>query len=306
MEGFEWNKLTLTGKREDEEALSAILSLLDDGSLMIESYEELQVNESYGEFLDEELKALDRDSTRVSVFLPAERSVSEAAAFLRERLQSASLSAEISVEGLKEEDFAENWKKYYHPIPFGRLTVVPAWEDYDERVGEKILRIDPGTAFGTATHESTYMMIEFLCEEIKGGERVLDLGCGSGILSLAAKKLGADFCAAYDLDPEAVKVTKKNIEESGEENMIAGVSNLLQSVDQSAPYDFLCANIVSDILILLAPDAADVLKKGGLIAVSGILSDRADEVRERFCKNNFTFVSEKRQNDWRAMLFRRS
>lgn len=305
MEVFEWNKLTLTGKREDEEVLSAILSLIDS-SLMIESFEELQINESYGEFLDEGLKALDQKSTRVSVFLPADRSVAEAAAFLRERLLCAGIEGRISVEGLKEEDWAENWKKYYHPIPFGRLTVVPAWEEYPEKEGEKILRIDPGTAFGTATHESTYMMIEFLCEEIGGGERVLDLGCGSGILSLAAKKLGADFCAAYDLDPEAVKVTKKNIEESGEENMIVGVSNLLQSVDKSAPYDFLCANIVSDILILLAPDAGSVLKKGGLMAVSGILSERADEVRDCFCKNNFTFVDEKRQNDWRAMLFRRN
>lgn len=304
MEGFEWNKLTLIGKREDEEALCAVLSLID-GSLMIESYEELAVNESYGEFLDEELKELDRESTRVSVFLPAKRSVTETVAFLRERLQSASLSAELSVEGLREEDFAENWKKYYHPIPFGRLTVVPAWEDYKESEGERVLRIDPGTAFGTATHESTYMMIEFLCEKIGGGERVLDLGCGSGILSLAAKKLGAAFCAAYDLDPEAVRVTKKNMEESGEGNMIAGVSNLLQAVDKSAPYDFLCANIVSDILLRLAPDAGSVLKKGGLIAVSGILSDRADEVRACFCKNNFTFIQEKRQNDWRAMLFRR-
>ncbi len=304
MEGFEWNKLTLIGKREDEEALCAVLSLID-GSLMIESYEELAVNESYGEFLDEELKEFDRESTRVSVFLPAERSVTETVAFLRERLQSASLSAELSVEGLREEDFAENWKKYYHPIPFGRLTVVPAWEDYRESEGERVLRIDPGTAFGTATHESTYMMIEFLCEKIGGGERVLDLGCGSGILSLAAKKLGAAFCAAYDLDPEAVRVTKKNMEESGEGNMIAGVSNLLQAVDKSAPYDFLCANIVSDILLRLAPDAGSVLKKGGLIAVSGILSDRADEVRFCFCKNNFTFIQEKRQNDWRAMLFRR-
>ncbi len=305
MEGFEWNKLTLTGKREDEEALCAILSLID-GALLIESYEDLLVNESYGEFLDEGLKAIDCESTRVSVFLPIDRSVAEAAAFLRERLQSAGIGAEISVEGLKEEDWAENWKKYYHPIPFGRLTVVPAWEEYPEKEGEKVLRIDPGTAFGTATHESTYMMIEFLCEEIGGGERVLDVGCGSGILSLAAKKLGADFCAAYDLDPEAVKVTKKNIEESGEENMIAGQSNLLQSVDRSAPYDFLCANIVSDILILLAPDAGSVLKTGGLMAVSGILSDRADEVRACICKNNFTFISEKRQNDWRAMLFRRN
>ncbi len=304
MEGFEWNKLTLTGKREDEEALCAILSLVD-GALMIESYEDLQINESYGEFLDEGLKALDRESTRVSVFLPLERSVAEAAAFLRERLSCAALSAEISVEGLKEEDWAENWKKYYHPIPFGRLTVVPAWEKYSAKAGERVLRIDPGTAFGTATHESTYMMIEFLCEEIQGGERVLDVGCGSGILSLAAKKLGADFCAAYDLDPEAVKVTEKNIRESGESNMIAGQSNLLQSVDRSAPYDFLCANIVSDILIFLAPDAGSVLKKGGLMAVSGILSERADEVRECICENNFTFIREKRQNDWRAMLFRR-
>ena len=305
MEGFEWNKLTLTGKREDEEALCAILSLID-GALMIESYEELSCNESYGEFLDEELKKADRTESRVSVFLPVERPVAETAAFLRERLAAAMIEAEVSVEGLREEDWAENWKKYYHPIPFGRLTVVPAWEDYRAKEGEKLLRIDPGTAFGTATHESTYMMIEFLCEEIRGKERVLDVGCGSGILSLAAKKLGADFCAAYDLDPEAVRVAEKNVLESGEENMVVGQSNLLQSVDKSEPYDYMAANIVSDILILLAPDAGSVLKPGGLMAVSGILADRADEVRDCIVANGFSFMREKRQNDWRAMLFRRN
>ena len=305
MEAVEWTKLTLVGKSADVEALSAVMSMLDEG-LLIEDLSDLSADSPYGEVLSDELAAADRDGCAVSVFLPADRSVAEAAAFVRERVMAAGLLATVRSEGLREEDWAENWKQYYHPIPFGRLTVVPAWEEYTPREGELILRMDPGTAFGTATHESTHMMIEFLTEELTGGERLVDVGCGSGILALCARLLGASLCRAYDLDPEAVRVAKKNIADSGLSAVTADESDLLASVDASdGPYDFMAANIVADILLRLAPDAPPYIKEGGLLAVSGILSARADEVREGIAAAGFTFLREKREGDWFAMLFRR-
>lgn len=303
----EWTQLTLTGRSEDTELLVAILSMVDEG-VLIEDFSDLTADSPYGEVLSDELAAADRTRVRVSVFLPtASSSPAEAAAFVRSRLADGGIEATLTLDGIREEDWAENWKQYYHPIPFGRLTVVPAWEDYTPREGELILRMDPGTAFGTATHESTHMMIEFLDEEIKGGERVVDVGCGSGILALAARLLGAESAEAFDLDPEAVRVAKKNIADAGLSGVTAEVSDLLSAV--KAPeggYDFMAANIVADILLRLAPDAPAVLKPHGLMAVSGILSARADEVREGIAAAGFTFLREKREGDWFAMLFRRS
>lgn len=304
MDTAEWIRLTLTGKSADVEILSAVMSMLDEG-LLIEDLSDLTGDSPYGEVLPELCEG-DRESAAVSVFLPADRSVAEAAAFVRERLEAVGIAATLTTEGIREEDWAETWKRYYHPIPFGRLTVVPAWEEYTPRPDELVLRMDPGTAFGTATHETTHMMIELLTEEIAGGERVLDVGCGSGILAMAARLLGAASAAAYDLDPEAVRVAERNIADSGLSNVTAAVSDLLFSVDTSeGPYDVVVANIVSDILLRLAPDTPPYLKAGGLFAVSGILSSRADEVRAGITAAGFAFLREKREGDWFAMLFRR-
>ena len=305
MEHTEWTQLTLSGRAADLEILTAVMSMLSEG-LLIEDLSDLAGDSPYGEVVSEELLSKDREGAAVSVFLPADRSIPEAAAFIRERLAAVSVEAEIRAVGIREEDWAENWKKYYHPIPFGRLTVVPAWEEYTPREGELVLRMDPGTAFGTATHESTHMMIEFLTEEIVGGERLLDVGCGSGILALAGRLLGAASADACDLDPEAVRVAKKNIADAGLSDVTCRVSDLLADIDPTAgPYDFMAANIVADILLRLAPTAPPYLREGGLLAVSGILSARADEVREGIAAAGFTFLREKREGDWYAMLFRR-
>ena len=306
MANAEWTQLTLSGRSEDTDLLVAILSMLDEG-VLIEDLSDLTADSPYGEVLSEELAAADRTSVRVSIFLPTSDAVNEAAAFVRTRLADGGIEATLTLDGIREEDWAENWKQYYHPIPFGRLTVVPAWEEYTPKEGELILRMDPGTAFGTATHESTHMMIEFLDEEILGGERVVDVGCGSGILALAARLLGASRAEAFDLDPEAVRVAKKNIADAGLSEVTAEVSDLLSAVNPpEGGYDFMAANIVADILLRLAPEAPPYLAPNGLLAVSGILSARADEVREGIAAAGFTFLREKREGDWFAMLFRRA
>lgn len=305
MEHTEWTQLTLHGKSRDLELLSAIMSMLDEG-LMIEDYSDLSGDSPFGEVIPPELAARDREAAAVSVFLPTERVTPDLFSFVRERILFSGIEGRLETVGIREEDWAENWKQYYHPIPFGRLTVVPAWEDYTPAEGELILRMDPGTAFGTATHETTYMMIELLNEEIKGGERVLDVGCGSGILALAARLLGADSALCCDLDPEAVRVAKKNIADAGLSRVAAVESDLLSAIDPaSGPYDVIVANIVSDILLRLAPSVAPYLAPNGLFAVSGILNGREDEVRAGITACGFTLVREKHEGDWHAMLFGR-
>lgn len=298
----EWTKLSVRGKTEQLDEIAAVMSMLDNG-LMIEDYSDVSLDGVYGDLIDESILNADRDHGAVSIFVPAEKPISEYVAFLRERFAALEMDVKLETEGLREEDWAEAWKQYYKPIPLGRVTVVPAWQEYTPREGEKIIRMDPGMAFGTGTHETTRLVMRFLQDVIAGGERVLDLGCGSGILSLCASKLGASFCAAYDIDPVAVRVAEENVRADGADNIVCGVSDLLRSVDISGgKYDFVVANIVADVIIRLLPDVGDYMTEDGRMIVSGIICPRAEEVRAAIAENGFSVVEERQENDWLAIL----
>ena len=301
----EWIKLSLYGKTEDIEILTAVISMIENG-VMIEDYSDVSTDGLYGALIDESILSADREHVTVSVFLSADRNLSEAKAFLSERIATLGLDAEIKTEGMKEEDWAEAWKKYYHPIRVGRVTVVPAWEEYTPKEGERILRMDPGMAFGTGTHETTRLVMEMLSEEIRGGERLLDVGTGSGILALCAAKLGAEACYAYDIDPMAVRVARENVEKDGAQNVVCGEADLLSGLDRTAPYDFVVANIVADIILRLLPDLGEVMREGGRAILSGIIGERVPEIRRSIAENGFTLVREACERDWYAILIQKN
>ncbi len=301
----EWIKLSLVGKQEDVEILTAVISMIENG-VMIEDYSDISTDGLYGALIDESILNADKTRATVSVFLSAERSLTEAKAFLAERIATLGLDASIVTEGMREEDWAEAWKKYYHPIRIGKITVVPAWEEYTPAEGERILRMDPGMAFGTGTHETTRLVMEMLSEEIAGGERLLDVGTGSGILALSAAKLGARACYAYDIDPVAVRVAKENVEKDGARNVFCGVADLLSGVDRTEPYDFVVANIVADIILRLLPDLGDVMKTNGRAILSGIIGERVEEIRLSLAENGFTLVREASERDWYALLIQKN
>lgn len=298
----EWTKLTVHCHRGDLETVCAFMSMLDNG-LQIEDYSDVRCDPVYGDLIDEAILKADPDKAAVSVYVPACKSLPEYAAFCRERIATLALDATVQTEGMKEEDWAEAWKQYYHPIPLGKVTVVPAWEEYTPKEGEAIIRMDPGMAFGTGTHETTRLVMEMMQDEIHGGERVLDLGCGSGILSLCASKLGAACCAGYDIDPVAVQVAKENVAADGARNVTVGVSDLVRDVDVSGgKYDFVLANIVADIVLRLLPEVHTVMNAGARIIVSGIIGCRGAEVRAALTENGFTLLREREENDWLAIL----
>ena len=299
-----WTKITVTGNIKDMDGIVAVMSMLDNG-LMIEDYSDFSLNGMYGELVDESILNADRETVRVSLFVPEERNPLEFKEFLDTRLPALGIKGEITLEGMNEDDWAESWKQYYKPVPLGKVTIVPAWESYEAKDGEVIIRMDPGMAFGTGTHETTRLVIRLMQDEPIENKRLLDVGTGSGILSICASKLGAKSCNAYDIDPMAVKVAKENAIADGCHNITVGVSDLLRGVDLSCgKYDFCVANIVADIIIRMLPDIKDYVKAGAPLILSGIIGERAEEVRAAVIENGFTVEKEINENDWVGMLVR--
>lgn len=301
-----WTKITATGSVSDLDEICAVMSMLDNG-LMIEDFSDFSLNGMYGELVDDTILNADKSTVRVSLFVPEEKNFLEYKTFLEERFLELGISATLTADGVNEEDWAESWKQYYKPIPLGKITIVPAWEKYEEKDGEIVVRMDPGMAFGTGTHETTRLVIELMQEELHGGERLLDVGTGSGILSICASKLGAGSCNAYDIDPVAVKVARENAKDGGCGNVTVGVSDLLRDVDLSGgKYDICVANIVSDIIIRMMPDISKYVKDEGPIILSGIIAPRADEVRAAVTAAGYSVVKEAKENDWLALMIKKS
>lgn len=296
-----WICIRVSADRQHLETLSAIMSMVDN-ALMIEDFSDVEqeLDGVYGDLIDEELLAKDRTTAAVSVFVPEEKSPKEAEFFIRARLLESGIDAEITCSGVSEEDWADSWKKYYKPIKTGnRLVIVPVWETYTPAEGEVTVLMDPGMAFGTGTHETTRLCASLLEGYVQPGCTVLDVGCGSGILAISAAKLGAAAAFACDIDPVAVRIAKENCALNHTENVTCAVSDLLAGVPDQR-YDICVANIVADVIIRMAPDISRFMKDGGVLIVSGIIEERADEVLSVLEKNGLAVTNGKRENGWYA------
>lgn len=294
-----WTQVRVTVKLEQLDELVAVMSMISN-NLQIEDYSDIDLKTCYGDLIDESILNADKTIASVSVYLPAERSIPECISFLKERFALCGLeNARIETIGVNEEDWANSWKAYYKPIKIGeRLVIVPAWETYTPADGELIVRMDPGMAFGTGTHETTRLVIQLLEKYTKPACRMLDVGTGSGILAICASKLGAGECRAYDIDPMAVRVANENIKDSGLTNITCEVSDLLRQVDGSRPYDLICANIVADIIIRMTPDVGALMHKDTVLLASGIISERSEDVIACFEANGFRIVEKLVDNGW--------
>ncbi len=303
----DWSQLKVTVKLCHLDTLVAIMSMINN-NLMIEDFSDIDLKTCYGDLIDESILNADKTVAAVSVFLPADRPFTDAVAFVRERMSESGFDGKIEIIGVSEEDWANSWKAYYKPIHIGkRMVIVPAWEKYDQQPGEIIVRMDPGMAFGTGTHETTRLVIELLETYTKKGARVLDVGCGSGILAICAAKLGAAECKAYDIDPVAVRVARENIKDSGEQNVTCDVSDLLKQVDLAGgKYDLVCANIVADIIIRMAPDVGGYMKDDAVLLASGIITERAEEVAEALVANGLRIVERLNDNGWCALVVQKA
>ncbi len=303
-ETTQWTQIRVTVKLEQLDALVAVMSMINN-NLMIEDYSDIDLKTCYGDLIDESILNADKTVASVSVYLPIERDIREDVEFLRDMLAKDGIEGEIKMIGLCEEDWANAWKAYYKPIKIGsKIVIVPAWEKYDAAEGELIVRMDPGMAFGTGTHETTRLVIGLLEKYTTPGVRMLDVGTGSGILAICASKLGARECFAYDIDPVAVRVAKENVRDNGCTNVVCATSDLLAGVDLSGgAFDLALANIVADIILRMAPDIGACLTQNGRLICSGIIGERAADVRAALTSRGFRIVREAEENDWVAILF---
>lgn len=206
---------------------------------------------------------------------------------------------EISVVALDDADWANEWKKYYKPIVTDNITVVPTWIDYAPASGERVMRLDPGMAFGTGEHETTRMCLDLA---FAAGKSVIDVGCGSGILGIAAALEGATSVYMCDLDAQAVEAAKKNAALNGVDCVVEQADLLGKDVKA----DLIFANLTADILMRFAPLAGAHLNVGGRLVVSGIIADRADETVRAFEDCGYAVAAAAARGDWRAFVLERA
>lgn len=302
-EVLEWSQIKVTVKTEKLDELVAVMSVINS-NLMIEDFSDIDLKTCYGDLIDESILNADKSHASVSYFVPKGGNISDDLSFLKERLNSEGLSdAAIEISGVRAEDWENSWKEYYKPFKIGRIVIVPAWEKYDVGDGEIVVRMDPGMAFGTGTHETTRLIIGLLQKYVKEGNSLLDVGTGSGILAICGAKLGAAPCYAYDIDPMSVRVANENIKDAGLENIITcEPSDLLrQAYCKSGGYDIICANIVADIIIRMTPDVSSFMHKNTVLLASGIICERCDDVVGCFEKNGFKIVEKAEDNGWCAL-----
>lgn len=209
---------------------------------------------------------------------------------------------DVKVNQVQEEDWENEWKKYFKPEKVSnQLVIVPSWEQYHPQPNEKIITIDPGMAFGTGTHPTTVLSLQSLEQVLTPEDIVLDVGSGSGILSIAAILLGAKHVYSYDLDEVAVKSTIANRDLNHFDTRITVQQNdLLKNVSQQA--HLIISNILADILLLVIDDAWDNLFDGGYFITSGIIQQKADMVQEKMEARGFTIVERKEQNKWVSFI----
>ena len=303
----DWTQIKVTVPTQALDTAMAVMSVLDS-NLMVEDYSDIDLKTCYGDLIDEAILNADKSVASVSLFLPAEQSYTMAISFIRERLASEGVEPKIEVVGVNEEDWANSWKKYYNTLHIGkRIVIVPMWEEYEPKDDEIIVKMDPGMAFGTGSHETTRLVIELLEKYTKKGVRMLDVGTGSGILAICASKLGAGECRAYDIDPVAVKVARENIAQSGQTNVECEVSDLLKQVDlEGGKYDLICANIVADIIIRMTPDISKYMNDDCVLLCSGIIKERADDVIAKLNEYGLCVIERLDDNGWCALAVKKA
>ena len=296
---MEWTDIRLTVSKADAEAAEAVATMIAEGGIYIEDYSDIeeQVEQiAHVDLIEQELLDKPRDTVIIHMYLEPGASPVETLALIAARMEAAGIPYTSETEG--------GWRKYYHPMDVGqRLAIVPSWQDYDtDRVK---LILDPGLAFGTGGHETTNLCLEVLDERVKGGERVLDIGTGSGILAIAALKLGAAVAEGVDIDPVAVRTAGENAALNGVADKLTVLVGDL-SDKASGKYDIITANIVANAIMSLAPAVPGLMADDAVFIASGIIDSRKDEVIAALEAAGLAVLEVKEKRGWECIVCKKA
>lgn len=322
-----WLELHIDTTHAGLERVETLLSALGIDGVVIDDEAEfqdfLENNHQYWDYVDEDLEKQMQGKSRVTFYLQADEEGFTKLGEVRIALQglkqegAACGTLLLTMDNLQEADWENNWKQYYKPMEIGeRLLVVPQWEQDDPKVrkalegGRVPLVLEPGLTFGTGSHATTRLCLTALEGAVRGGERVLDLGCGSGILSIAALKLGAASALAVDIDDKCLDVAYENAAMNGigKDTYTVRVGDVLSDgalrSEIGGGYDVVLANIVADVIIGLAPMVRALLSETGVFLCSGIIDDRADEVADKLRQAGLEIIKTRSAEGWYAYTCR--
>lgn len=320
---MDWIKATIYTTSEGIEPVSGRLYQLGITGLEIDDEQDfkdfLENNRQYWDYVDEDLIKEKEGETRVSVYVSDNPSGYEMLTAIKGTLAELRVldedktfgRLEIETLTLNEEDWENNWKKYFHPMEIGeKILIKPEWEELTGDSDRIVFNINPGMTFGTGSHYTTQLCIENLEKYLHSGDRMLDLGCGSGILSIISLLLGASEATAVDIDPNAVDIAYENADRNhvDKEKYHVYSGNILTDTALqekiSGKYEVVASNIVADVIIGLAPMVRQYMKEGGIWITSGIIEDRVEDVRAAMAENGFEVIELRQRKDWVSIVCR--
>lgn len=261
-------------------------------------YEENSLNfDTY--FNEDEILVDGKEICIVKYYISEKENVAEFLDIIKSMIQYENIDCSFETQEVLEEDWANNWKKYYHTFKIDdRVVIKPEWESYEESDDEILINIDPGMAFGTGTHETTKLCIQMLCKYMKDGYFVYDVGTGSGILGILAAKLNARKVVAIDLDKVSVSAAKYNVKLNDISNIEVIEGNLLDKMSEKG--DIIVSNIIAEIICDLIPDVIKALNRDGIFIISGIIDSKVDLIKNSLSKYNMEIIDESKENGWYA------
>ena len=299
---MDWTEIKITVNADDVDRAGDIAHMAVPYGIYIEDYRTLE-EEAWQiariDLIDEDLLAKDRTKGIVHIYISPEENPAEAVSFLSERLTAEGIAHELDEAVCKNADWENNWKKYFKPMPVGnRLLIRPIWEQEFDAGNRAVLHLEPGLAFGSGTHDTTRLCLESIENYAENGKTMLDIGCGSGILSVAGLLLGADSAVGVDIDALAVKTAKENGETNGfcEPQFTVLQGSMTDKV--SGKFDIIAANIVADIIVMLCENVKNYMNPDAVFITSGIIVPREDDVVAAFEKNGLEIIARHESGGW--------
>lgn len=320
---MDWAEVKIYTATEGIEAVTGTLVGLGISGFVIQDaqdFEEFLADKTGNwDYIDDDLLGLKGCETNVTIYLPKDAAGAELLGAVRAEIESLKAAdtdgrlgrLAIDTGDIRDEDWENNWKRYFKPIEIGdKLLIKPSWEQADPSETRKILEIDPASTFGTGQHDTTRLCLELIEKHVREGDSLLDLGCGSGILSLGAMLLGAKDVFAVDITEDSIRITKENFAKNNfAEDKLRCMCGDITSDEQlrrtigAGCYQLVCANIVADVLIAMSPYFMEFLAPGGRLILSGIIDARLDEVLGTIKAQGFKLIEHRRQGDWNAAYF---